>query len=242
MALVELGLLGVGAVAGRDDQPHAVGARGGLHAVERARHVRAHRLALPVGKRPGVAAARCLERRAFAERRHDLCHGHRLDGDRIAPHGHLAAHHHLHARRRELVAAREGHVGGLEAGAVCPADRERRAACSRQILRLAQVVRVGPAVDRRRLEQPIEIVLHRPRGGQRSEVGSALRAALARQRAAEGEQHRGTHHQREQRTERDDQGLPLLRVLSLRAHRRSRSYEDRCVASARCSHESLAWL
>ncbi len=239
MARVELCLLGVGAIAGRDDQPGPVSARGRRKPVERPRHVRAHRLALPVGERPVVAAAGRLERSAFAQRRHDLRHGDCLDGDRIATHGHLPAHHHLHARGGKLVPAGKGHVGRLEACPVCPADRERRGPRPRQVVRLAQVIRVRATVDRRRLEQPLEVVLHRPRGGQCREVGSALRAALAGQSAAEREQHRSAQHQREQRTQRDDQRLAALRLRPFRMRRahpcRTGSYADGCEASARCS-------
>ena len=72
-----------------------------VHAVERPRHVGPHRLALPVGERARVAAARRLERSALPERRHDLRNRDRCDRDRIAPHRYLAAHRHLHARGGE---------------------------------------------------------------------------------------------------------------------------------------------
>ena len=61
VAGVEDGLLGVGAERARDQQRDPVGARGALHAVERARDVRPHALALALGERPVVAAARAGE-------------------------------------------------------------------------------------------------------------------------------------------------------------------------------------
>ncbi len=186
VALVQLRLLGVGAVARGDDQPHAVRARRGLHAVERARDVGPHRLALAVGERARVAGAGRLERQRVAGgRRRAPRSRSRPTGTSPPPRGQLALHLHLHAHGRP--SRRRGTRRRRRQVQAVVADRLRapRPAPARDTRR-AQVARVRPPVDHRRLEQPLEVVSHRTRGRQRGEVCRALQrgpSAQARRRA-----------------------------------------------------------
>ena len=220
MALVQLRLLGVGAVAGRDDQATPSARAAAVHAVEGARDVRPHRLALPVGERTGVAAARRLERSAFAERRDDLRHGDRLDGHRIAPHAAPCrapppSRATARARRRPETSRRPAAGVRRSRGRSRP-PRRAPAPGTAALLRWYGFGRpsIVAGSNRRSRSSFIDRAAD-------SAARSAARCArpLPARALPKREQHRGTEHQHEQRAQRDDQGLPALGLRSFRSRR-----------------------
>ena len=214
MAGVEDRLLGVRAEAADDEERDAVGARGALHAIEGARDVGAHALALALRERAVVAASRV----GRLPRRRELRLGARRDrrGPSRLPGPDLEAvtHRHPHPRRRERVRVGERHA--RVARAVGLRDAVRRRASEREVRRLRQMARAGPgAVGVDRLEQPRVRVVHRPRAGQRGEVRRPLRPRLPPTPARDEPEHERPEDERHEPADHEHRRLTRLGARSL---------------------------
>jgi hypothetical protein len=187
VAAEELGLLRVGPVGARDEQRHAVLARGALHAVEGLGDVGPHRLALAVLERAVVAAAVGEGGEGVG---HELGLGVRDDRDApalaAAPDLRHVAHRHADADRREraLVGERDRRLPR----AVGARDRRGRRPRTGQVLGPRQVAWVGSAGDHGGLEQPRVVLVHSAGAGERREVRGARGGSLLRHPACHGPQ------------------------------------------------------
>ena len=207
------GLLGVGAEGAGDDEADAVGARGALHAVEGARDVRPHALALAGRERAGVAAAGAGELGG----RRELGLGGRLD-----PAVRRASPVRTSKRSRTVTRTRTGAKDAPSGNATrtprAPLARATRSAAARPSARysaLLEVLRPRPcAVGEDRLEQPRVRVVHRPRARERAEVGRALRPRLPRAPARDEREHERAEDERDEPADEDERRLAALRRAS----------------------------
>ena len=126
------GLLGVRAKAADDDERDAVAARGGLHAIERGRDIRSHRLALAVRERPAVlAGAGRPERDVGRRRRARPRRARRRAPARARPTSTGIAHLDAHAHGGERVVVGKRHADVVRA--VAASGGERRAAAALEV-------------------------------------------------------------------------------------------------------------
>src|SRR5918997_3810451 len=170
------GLLCVGAKAADDDERMTVAARRSLESVKRDGDVWTHRLALTRGQRPAVLAGPHRAEQQVVRRR-QLRLGARARGHLLSiAHRYRVADVHAHAHRSEAVAIRKAHDD--LARAVAPRRLLSGAPSELDVRVTLDVSRVGPAAELRRLEQAWIGVVHRPRRGERREVGGTLLVAL----------------------------------------------------------------
>ena len=194
--------------------------RGALHAVEGARDVRPHALALALGERAVVAAAG--RRRARPAARAPPRRRAAIGAERRAvagPHLEDVAHRHADAHRRE-----RGAVGERHAHAPRRRSHARRAPPPRGRARGTPPCRRGAAPGRLRsaktgLEQPRVRVVHRPRAGERAEVGSPLGARLPPTPARDEREHQRAEHERDEPAHHEQRRLAGLGLATRRPRR-----------------------
>ena len=208
VAGVEHGLLGVGPERGVDDQRDTVGAGRGLHAVEGAGHVGAHRLALAQLQRPAVLADATRVGARQRAGRDELGLGDSVVIERrpavCAPSPALArvADRHAHADGSQAGA---GELDVRSALAVAPRGLDGDATPERQVLVALEVRRVRSAVDERRLEHTRVDVAHRPRARERSQIGRSLALAGHAEPARNPAQDERADEHAHERAEHDQQ-------------------------------------
>ncbi len=221
----EARLLGVGAEAARNRQVEpGLLQGGGRQAVERDRHVGAHRLSHPAGQRAlvpapagegGTAGHRAGGARQRGGRRQlgggapshpDGC----LAGPSVHRNPGLSPGGDRNPGGREGI-SRKHDVPRDHAHPVAAGHAHRRASSQRQIGRGRQMPRIWqPVLQVGRLEQPRIGPAHGSRRRHRGQVGRALMAPLRAQRLAEGTEDRETHQQRSHHAQQQDRGLPAL--------------------------------
>ena len=185
--LVELRLLGVGAVAGRDQERDAVAAARRPPCDRKRGHIGPHRLALPVGERSGVSAPLRFEGRCRPSPYLRL-RG-RARGNDIAPRSAAPA---LTSRSpfsdiRTRVGAKLGRRGTATSSArtAAPfgaAHGDRRRPSPRQVSVLREPMRAP-------VEEARKVIPHRARGRDRREVRRALEPSAVEQRLAQRAKH-----------------------------------------------------
>ena len=189
------------------------GAGRGRHPVEGGGDVRAHPLAVAVDERAAVAAAAGHRRHptAGAGRRGGFGDRRRLGPRPAAADVEVGHHLGLRPHRRERGEVGKGEAEPARVDAVRPAGIDRGRARLRQVGGLVEVDGIRQAVrERRRREQPRQVVAHRAGGRDRREVGRPLHPPLAGHRPGDRDQHQRPGKQGQGSAEGEDQGLARL--------------------------------
>jgi hypothetical protein len=221
----ELGLFGVGAEAGDDDQLQAGAAGGEGHAVEGGGDVGAHALAVAVDQGAAIATAARHRRHPFAatEGRSGFGHGRGFDRPFPTPNSlEIGNDQGLGADRRERGFVREAEPQPRRIDPVGAGRRRRRFAGRGEVERLRKVGGIRSTVGQgRRRQQLRQVVLHRSGGGDRGEVGGALGSPLSGYRAGDRDHRERRGDQRQGATEGQDQCLAALVSDRSKPHRPS---------------------
>ena len=246
----QAGLLGVGAVAARDQQVEARLAAGrGGHAVEGERDVGAHRLALPVGERAVVAAAVGVARAAPGRLR---------DSSAVARASTASDRARRSAATRTSTPPRRvtlTRVGAKPVSGNATLTRRIRRRCGRRPCGAAARASRGRPSSRgdagwgrrsreRRARTGARSGAHhlgRRHGGQ---IGAALMLAPRAERLAEGEQHERAGQQHGDDAEHEQRGLaplaaPTTAPISAWRHNPGRSTATRYVSRPECDRSAM---
>ena len=107
--------------------------------------------------------------------------------------------------RRDRVLVGKGHVDAVSV--VRTRHRDRRGPPEAQVLLLLEMLRVGPPIHERRLEQPPVVRVHHPPGGDRRKIRGPLRGGLFRDRLRNRTDDHRPDHEAHQAADHQDRRL-----------------------------------